>query len=67
MFTARCVVPPGCSAVEKGVLGRHGPGDTADSQTSHTMHTHPNARLTPLGREWLVRRHIDERLPLADL
>ena len=31
------------------------------------MHTHPNARLTPLGRERLVRRHIDERLPLADL
>jgi transposase len=31
------------------------------------MHTHPNARLTPLGRERLVRRHIDERLPLAEL
>jgi len=31
------------------------------------MHTHPNARLTPLGREQLVRRHIDERLPLAEL
>ncbi|MBM5802334.1 MAG: DDE-type integrase/transposase/recombinase, partial [Cyanobacteria bacterium K_DeepCast_35m_m2_023] len=31
------------------------------------MHTHPNARLTPLGSERLVRRHIDERLPLADL
>ena len=23
------------------------------------MHTHPNARLTPLGREQLLRRHID--------
>ena len=23
------------------------------------MHTHPNARLTPLGRERLLRRHID--------
>jgi len=31
------------------------------------MHTHPNARLTPLGRERLVRRHIDEHLPLAEL
>jgi len=31
------------------------------------MHTHPNARLTPLGRERLVRRHIDERRPLAEL
>ena len=31
------------------------------------MHTHPNARLTPLGRERLVRRHIDEHIPLAEL
>jgi len=31
------------------------------------MHTHPNARLTALGRERLVRRHIDERRPLAEL
>ena len=23
------------------------------------MHTHPNARLTPLGRDRLLRRHID--------
>ena len=31
------------------------------------MHTHPNARLTPLGRERLVRRHIDEHVPLPEL
>jgi len=31
------------------------------------MHTHPNARLTPVGRERLVRRHIDQGIPLADL
>jgi hypothetical protein len=31
------------------------------------MHTHPNARLTALGRERLVRRHIDEAIPLAEL
>jgi len=31
------------------------------------MRTNPNARLIALGRERLVRRHIDERLPLADL
>jgi len=31
------------------------------------MHTHPNARLTPVGRERLVRRHIDDGMPLAEL
>jgi len=31
------------------------------------MHTQPNARLTPLGRERLVHRHIDEHVPLAEL
>ena len=31
------------------------------------MHTHPNARLTALGRERLVRRHIEESVPLAEL
>jgi hypothetical protein len=31
------------------------------------MHTHPNARLTPLGRERLVRRHIDDGVHLAEL
>ena len=31
------------------------------------MHTHPNARLTSLGRERLLRRHIDQREPLAGL
>jgi transposase len=31
------------------------------------MHTHPNARLKAHDRERLVRRHIDERLPLAEL
>jgi transposase InsO family protein len=29
------------------------------------MHTHPNARLTPLSRERLLRRHIDHGDPLA--
>ena len=29
------------------------------------MHTHPNARLTPLGRERLLRRHIDHGESLA--
>ena len=31
------------------------------------MHTHPNARLTPLSRERLLRRHIDGGEPLASL
>jgi transposase-like protein len=31
------------------------------------MHTHPNARLTPLGRERLLRRHIDHGESLASL
>jgi len=31
------------------------------------MHTHPNARLTPLGRERLLRRHIDHRENLGSL
>jgi hypothetical protein len=31
------------------------------------MHTHPNARLTPLGRERLLRRHIDHGEHLAFL
>ena len=31
------------------------------------MHTHPNARLTPLSRERLLRRHMDHGEPLADL
>ena len=31
------------------------------------MHLHPNARLTALGKERLVRRHIDEHVPLAEL
>jgi transposase len=31
------------------------------------MHTHPNARLTAVGRERLVRRHIDEAVPLTNL
>ncbi|MCP9883500.1 hypothetical protein KBY65_13670 [Cyanobium sp. Alchichica 3B3-8F6] len=29
------------------------------------MLTHPNARLTPLGREPLLRRHIHEWRPLS--
>jgi hypothetical protein len=28
------------------------------------MHTHPNARLTPLGLERLLRRYFEEHLPL---
>jgi transposase InsO family protein len=31
------------------------------------MHTHPNARLTPVSRERLVRRHIQDAEPLAHL
>ena len=31
------------------------------------MHTHPNARLTPLGRKRLLRRHIDHGEPLLVL
>jgi transposase InsO family protein len=31
------------------------------------MHTHPNARLTPLGRERLLRQHIDQGESLAVL
>ena len=35
--------------------------------TSRPTHTHPNARLTPLGRERLLRRHIDHGENLAFL
>ena len=31
------------------------------------MHTHPNARLTPLGREQLLRRYLDQGEPLEVL
>jgi transposase InsO family protein len=31
------------------------------------MHSHPNARLTPFGRERLVRRHLDDGVPLKVL
>ena len=31
------------------------------------MHTHPNARLTPIGRERLIPRHLDEGVPLKAL
>ncbi|KEF41858.1 MAG: transposase [Cyanobium sp. CACIAM 14] len=31
------------------------------------MHSHPLARLTPLSRERLIRRHLDEGLPLRTL
>jgi transposase len=31
------------------------------------MHTHPNTRLTTVSRERLVRRHIQDAEPLADL
>jgi transposase InsO family protein len=31
------------------------------------MHTHPNARLTPHGRERLLRRHIDHGEPLREV
>jgi len=49
------------------VLGRHGQGVISDTQISDTDHTHPNARLTTLSREQLVRRHIAERVPLDEL
>jgi hypothetical protein len=31
------------------------------------MHTQPNSRLTPIGRERLLRRHIEKGIPLVDL
>ena len=31
------------------------------------MHTHSNARLTPIGREQLIRQHLDEGRSLAEL
>ena len=31
------------------------------------MHTHPNARLTPIGRERLIRQHLDEGRSLTQL
>ena len=31
------------------------------------MHTHPNARLTPIGRERLIRQHLEEGRSLAQL
>ncbi len=31
------------------------------------MHTHPNARLTPIGRERLIRRYLEEGRSLAQL
>jgi transposase InsO family protein len=31
------------------------------------MHSHPLARLTPISRERLIRRHIDQGIPLHDL
>ena len=31
------------------------------------MHSHPDARLTPIGRERLIRRHLDDSMPLKAL
>jgi transposase-like protein len=31
------------------------------------MHTYPNARLTPIGRERLIRQHLDQGRCLAEL
>ncbi|WP_216905516.1 leucine zipper domain-containing protein [Synechococcus sp. CCY 0621] len=31
------------------------------------MHTHPNARLTPIGRERLIRQHLEKGRSLAPL
>ena len=31
------------------------------------MHSHPNARLTPIGRERLICRHLDDGVPLKAL
>ncbi|WP_322773960.1 leucine zipper domain-containing protein [Synechococcus sp. CBW1107] len=31
------------------------------------MHTHPNARLTPIGRERLIRQHLNQGRCLAEL
>ncbi len=31
------------------------------------MHAHPNARLTPIGRERLIRQHLDQSRKLAEL
>jgi len=31
------------------------------------MHSHPNARLTPISRERLIRRHLEDRVPLKAL
>jgi len=49
-----------------GVRGSHGPDITADPLTSRSIHAHPNARLTPFGREWLLRGHIDRGEYLAN-
>jgi hypothetical protein len=31
------------------------------------MHTHPNVRVTLLGPEWFLRRHIDHRESISSL
>jgi len=64
----KCVVPPGCSAADKLVCARQGRCVTPVPRT-HTPRilTHPHARLTALGRQKLVTRHLDEYVPLAEL
>ena len=44
-----------------------GRGVTPRPMNSHTMHSHPLARLTQVSRERLIRRHLDEGLPLKVL
>jgi len=59
-------VPADCSD-DKEVWGHHGPVATSKSLISQPIHTHPNARLTAVSRERLVRRHIKDAEPLGDL
>jgi hypothetical protein len=59
-------MPLVCSE-HKGAWDRHGPGFTSDPLISPPRHIHQNARLTPLCREHLLRRHIDDDVRLATL
>jgi hypothetical protein len=49
------------------VVRSTGPVCNPRPQSSRTMQTHPNARLTPLGRVRLVCRHIGDCVPLAEM
>ena len=59
-------MPPGCSGLHRCVRST-GLWCNPTAPDLTPMGIHPNARLTPIGRERLIRQHLDEDTSLAQL